>query len=210
MKYKTSSGAYKYETIITVRVRFDIDSESIYDARVAARNISNVIHNHITENPDINVENVGGTYNENVGVLPTDVTFCYANVEAVDDASTSVHSPSVWFEGSYISAGHLTTLWNSNLRMLNNKDNEWSHVKMLDTGESGDSRTIVLPTIPQNIFRKHLSADTGEIEMKVRKLREDYVRASAVKLLEGLYEDGLDLPSQDDDNGKPYTFVEPF
>lgn len=198
MTYVKSSGAYKYEAVITVRVRFDMKSSSVGDARYGVRLITNAIENYITSEPKLNADDVTQQNHDNPYDQMIDVTYATTNVEAIDNASRSVHGSNIWLEGAYMSVNSLTNLWNRELRTLNNRNGDYSHVLMLNTREAdyGDRDVITLPSMPESILRDALVDNMGEMNSDFVKRRNKFVRDVAIRTLEGLYEDGVDVDKE--------------
>ena len=192
--FRTNSGSIKYETVISVRLRFNAATESQYDAAMLSNRIAMMIDQYVRNQEDLRVEpgTAQPVITGDIAYEKINVTHIEVNHECTDYAEQSHHRRSVWNLGRYVSPTYLASLWNNKLRHLHDsqvESNDWGRYRFLSTRENPYNNSIDLPALPVTSLRRIVN--TADINFDINQA-EEAVRTAVLHALEGMYEDDLD------------------
>jgi hypothetical protein len=198
--YICDDGTYKYETVISVRVRYNINPNRGDSPNSMAVRIAHSITNHLTNAEELNTPNLGQEVVYD-GRNLTKITMANAEVECWDHASQRGQRSNIHKLGYYTTKSELVNVWNRELRIVPKKD--YLGMCSFDTNENihPSDDVICLPTLPHGLLGDELVENIYDVSKNINTVRNEYIRKTATNLIEGLFEDGVPMPS-DDDNTK--------
>jgi hypothetical protein len=203
----------KYEAIITLHVRYDIAGTDIYSANDFLSRVSDTVRSSIY---GINAENSISASAETIAAISNGtqsgsgstgrVTWAGVIDSGIALASASRHNPNVVYTGYIASIDNIVRSINSDFRAIEEVDNVELHQRArhlsVDTFPS-DTRTV-LPTVPASTARviaRRALRQLGSIPHA--ELRRE-CQAAMVEILDGLYEDGLPLNYEMENEVDPF------
>ncbi len=203
----------KYEAIITLHVRYDIAGTDIYSASDFLSRVSDTVRSSIY---GINAENSISASAETIAAISNGtqsgsgstgrVTWAGIIDSGMSLASASRHNPNVVSTGYIASIDNIVRSINSDFRAIEERDNAELHQRArhlsVETFPS-DTRTV-LPTVPASTARviaRRALRQLGSIPHA--ELRRE-CQAAMVEILDGLYEDGLPLNYEMENEVDPF------
>ncbi len=195
-KYVCDDGTHKYEAVLTVRVRFNINPNRGDNPAQMAAVIGHHITNFLNSSEELNTPNLG----EKVvwdGRHLTKITMANTELECWDNASQRSQRSNIHKIGYYTTRAELVNAWNRELRVLPKKD--YPNMVSFDTSENAYSTndSFYLPTLPAGLLGDELLQNVYEVTDSITKERNKFIRKTATNLIEGLFEDGLPVPTED-------------
>jgi hypothetical protein len=191
--YICDDGTHKYEAVISVRVRFNINPNRGDSANNMAVRIAHSITNHLNNAEELNTPNLGQEMVYDGRTL-TKVTMANSEVECWDHASQRGQRSTIHKIGHYTTKSELVNAWNRELRMVPKKD--YASMSSFDTNENSHTSAdvICLPTLPHGLLGDELIENIYDVSNKIHSVRNEFIRKAATNLIEGLFEDEVPMP----------------
>jgi hypothetical protein len=203
----------KYEALITLHVRYDIAGTDVYSANDFLSRVSDTVRSSLY---GINADSSINTPADTIAAISNGtqsgsgstgrVTWAGVIDSGMALASASRHNPNVVYTGYIASIDNIVRSINSDFRAIEEVDNVELHQRArhlsVETFPS-DTRTV-LPTVPASTARviaRRALRQLGTIPHA--ELRRECQRAM-VEILDGLYEDGLPLNYEMENEVDPF------
>lgn len=203
----------KYEALITLHVRYDIAGSDIYSANDFLSRVCDVVRSSLygaNADPMVSagadrIEAISDGSQTGSGSIGR-VTWAGITDTGMSTASASRHNPNVVHTGYIASIDNIVRSINSDYRAIEERDDAELHQRArhlsVDTFPQ-DTRTV-LPTVPATTARviarralRHLGS------IPVAELRRQ-CQIAMVEILDGLYEDGLPLNYEMENEVDPF------